>query len=167
MTTARALFYSRGINSTGIDLIVEEARIAKASLYHYFPSKENLVAAYLADLRTQFETALDREVALQGTNVSIPFDFLDEALATGEFFGCPFTNALTEMPTSVLIINEVRMYRARVFDFFISAVDNNTAVAEDLMLIYDGIFTSCKLDPDHRRVRAARDLAQRLSGQLR
>jgi AcrR family transcriptional regulator len=165
LTTARALFYSRGINATGIDLIVEEAHIAKASLYHHFSSKEQLVTVYLADLRTQFEIALEREVSTRGNDVSIPFDFLDQALVTGEFFGCPFTNALTEMPTSTPIINEVRKYRDRVFDFFTSAVDGDVVLAEDLMLIYDGLFTSCKLDPDRRRVRGARDLALRLARQ--
>lgn len=165
LTTARALFYSRGINATGIDLIVEEAHIAKASLYHHFSSKEQLVTAYLADLRTQFEVALEREVSTRGNDVSIPFDFLDQALVTGEFFGCPFTNALTEMPTSAPIINEVRKYRDRVFDFFTSAVDGDVVLAEDLMLIYDGLFTSCKLDPDRRRVCGARDLALRLANQ--
>jgi len=163
LTTARTLFYSRGIYATGIDLIVEEAHIAKASLYHHFPSKEQLVAAYLAELRTQFEVALEREVNTRGNDISIPFDFLDQALVTGDFFGCPFTNALTEMPTSPLIISEVRSYRDRVFEFFTSAVDGDVVLAEDLMLIYDGLFTSCKLDPDRRRVRGARDLALRLT----
>lgn len=165
LTTARALFYSRGIHATGIDLIVEEAHIAKASLYHHFPSKEQLVAAYLAELRTQFEGALERAVNARGNDISIPFDFLDQALVTGEFFGCPFTNALTEMPTSALIISEVRMYRDRVFDFFTSAVDGDVELAEDIMLIYDGLFTSCKLDPDRRTVRRACDLAKRIAGQ--
>lgn len=163
MTTARALFSSRGINATGIDLIVEQAHIAKASLYHHFPSKERLVAAYLADLRIQFEAALQGEIDKRGNDVVIPFDLLERALADGEFFGCPFTNALTEMPTSTLVIDEVRSYRSRVLDFFSLAVNGNTALAQDIMWVYDGVFTSCKLDPDRRNVRGARDLARRLS----
>jgi len=167
LTTARTLFYSRGINATGIDLIVEQAHIAKASLYHHFPSKEQLVVAYLADLRAQSEAALDREITERGHDVDIPFDLLDRALASGEFFGCPFTNALTEMPHSAPVITEVRDYRAHMLDFFALAADGDTALAQDIMLVYDGLFTSCKLDPDRIRVRAARHLARRLCGQLR
>jgi AcrR family transcriptional regulator len=162
LTTARTLFYTRGIHATGVDLIVAEAGIAKASLYHHFPSKEQLVAAYLADLRQQFEVALDREVDERGADVAIPFDLLEQALANGEFFGCPFTNALTEMPTSALVIEEVRSYRTRVLDFFRLAAGDDASLALDLMLIYDGVFISCKLDPDRTMVRNAREFARRI-----
>ncbi len=165
LTTARALFYSRGINATGIDLIIEQAHIAKASLYHHFPSKEQLVATYLADLRGQFEVALAHEVGKRGYDVTIPFDLLEQTMVNGEFFGCPFTNALTEMPTSALVIAEVLMYRSRVLDFFTYAVAGDTLLAQDLVLVYDGAFTSCKLDPDRRTVRRARNLAQRIASQ--
>lgn len=165
MTSARALFTARGINTTGIDLIVEHAHIAKASLYHHFPSKEQLVAAYLADLRIQFEAALQGEIDKRGHDVVIPFDLLEQALAHGEFFGCPFTNALTEMPTSTRVVDEVRMYRNRVLQFFTHAVDGDALLADDLMLVYDGVFTSCKLDPKRARVKGARNLARRLSYQ--
>ena len=162
LTTARTLFYARGIHATGVDLIVTEAGIAKASLYHHFPSKEQLVAAYLADLRQQFEAALDREVDERGVDVAIPFDLLEQALANGEFFGCPFTNALTEMPTSALIIEEVRSYRMRVLDFFRLATGDDALLAQDLLLVYDGVFISCRLDPDRSTVGGARELARRI-----
>lgn len=165
LATAAALFYSRGINATGIDLIISEANIAKASLYHHFSSKEQLVAAYLAELRGQFEGALNQAVMRRGNDVAIPFDFLEENLASGEFFGCPFTNALTEMPTSELVIEQVKKYRTRVLDFFTLGVAGDRALAQDLMLIYDGVFTSCRLDPKRTRVRGARDLARRLLDQ--
>lgn len=166
LSTARELFYSRGINSTGVDVIIEQAHIAKASLYHHFPSKEQLVGAYLADLRGQFESELDREVGKRGYDIAIPFDLLEHTLVDGEFFGCPFTNALTEMPTSARVIEEVRMYRSRVLDFFTQTVSGDSFLAQDLMLVYDGVFTSCKLDPDPRTVRRARNLAQRIAGHV-
>jgi len=142
LTTARELFYSRGISATGVDLIIEQAHIAKASLYHHFPSKELLVATYLADLRVEFESALDREVRKRGYDIAIPFDLLEHSLANGEFFGCPFTNALTEMPTSSPVLEEVRMYRSRVLDFFTQAAGGDALLAQDLMLVYDGVFTN-------------------------
>src|SRR6188474_2717380 len=49
LTTAGALFYSEGIRAVGIDRIIEEAKVAKATLYRHFPSKDHLVAAYLKD----------------------------------------------------------------------------------------------------------------------
>lgn len=49
LTAASALFYSEGIRAVGIDRIIEEANVAKATLYRHFPSKDHLVAAYLQD----------------------------------------------------------------------------------------------------------------------
>ena len=47
LKTASELFYSQGINATGIDAIVKASGVAKMSLYKYFPSKDALVLAHL------------------------------------------------------------------------------------------------------------------------
>jgi AcrR family transcriptional regulator len=163
LETAAELFYRRGINATGIDLIIEKSNIAKASLYHHFPSKEALVATYLINLRKKFEASLNDAVTQRGYDPGIPFDLLEESVIAGEFFGCPFTNALTEMPKSKLIITEVNIYRKNVLDYFSKAVNHDKELSEHLMVIYDGAFTSCKLDPDKRRVKSAKKLALKIS----
>ena len=43
INTALRLFYTQGINSTGINQIIEESKVAKASFYKYFPSKRDLI----------------------------------------------------------------------------------------------------------------------------
>ncbi|HPJ35018.1 MAG TPA: TetR/AcrR family transcriptional regulator [Spirochaetota bacterium] len=43
LLTAMRLFYSQGIKSTGINQIIEESSVAKASFYKYFPSKRDLI----------------------------------------------------------------------------------------------------------------------------
>ena len=58
LEAATELFYRRGVNATGIDLIISEAGIAKATLYNNFESKEVLVAKYLERLRLKFEENL-------------------------------------------------------------------------------------------------------------
>ena len=47
LETATLLFYRQGINNTGINQIISESKVAKASFYQYFPSKANLVVASL------------------------------------------------------------------------------------------------------------------------
>ncbi len=48
LETASALFYKRGVWAVGVDLVVEEAGVAKTSLYRHFGTKDALVAAFLA-----------------------------------------------------------------------------------------------------------------------
>ena len=48
LDAADELFYAEGVQTVGIDRIIERAGVAKASLYNLFGSKEELVAAYLA-----------------------------------------------------------------------------------------------------------------------
>ena len=47
LSTASALFYREGIHAVGIQRVIEEAGVAKASLYAHYKSKDDLVAAYL------------------------------------------------------------------------------------------------------------------------
>src|SRR5271157_2058127 len=47
LRTASTLFYQRGVRAVGVDLVVEEAGVAKTSLYRYFRTKDDLIAAFL------------------------------------------------------------------------------------------------------------------------
>jgi AcrR family transcriptional regulator len=102
LSTARTLFYQQGINSVGIQRVIEEAGVAKASLYAHYKSKDDLVAAYLAH-----ESAAVRE-RLQALLADIPdpadrllavFRVSTTRMASPEFRGCPFQNAASELTT--------------------------------------------------------------------
>lgn len=45
--TASRLFYFNGYNQTGVNQIIKEASVAKASLYQHFRSKEDIAVVYL------------------------------------------------------------------------------------------------------------------------
>mgnify|MGYP003403968929 CR=1 FL=1 len=60
LETASALFYRRGVRAVGVDLVVEEAGVAKTSLYRHFRTKDDLVAAFLAREDEDFWTTWDR-----------------------------------------------------------------------------------------------------------
>ena len=102
LQTAGRLFYRDGYRAVGVDTIVAEAGATKMTLYRYFPSKDELIAAYLEESNEGFWTwfeqasgspddpARDRLVAL--------FTAL-EALATAPAcLGCPFLNAVVDFP---------------------------------------------------------------------
>lgn len=167
LSTAADLFYRRGINNTGIDLIIAEAGVAKASLYNHFRSKEEIVISYLNALRTRFEEALIETDADKADWFRVPFQLLGATLKSGEFFGCPFSNAMVEMPDSAGVKLEVTAYRNAVLNHFELAVDGDESRAAKLLVVYDGAFINCKLSPNENNVARGIEIAELIVGDFR
>ena len=47
--TAARLFYQHGYRAIGVDTLAEESGIGKMTLYRHYPSKDDLIVAYLKD----------------------------------------------------------------------------------------------------------------------
>src|ERR1700754_2076410 len=101
MTTAARLFYQQGYSNTGINQIIEEAGIAKASLYQHFRSKEDLLMEYLelAGIRMndRLQTAIEAH-ADPKDQVTAMFDVLEQVTQRKEYNGCRFLNIISEIP---------------------------------------------------------------------
>jgi AcrR family transcriptional regulator len=93
LDTAGRLFYGQGIRAVGVDTIAAEIGISKRTLYNYFPSKDQLIVAYLS---RQFILAKpsDRPLLEQ---ILRYFDWLERWFASETFRGCPFVNAIAEL----------------------------------------------------------------------
>jgi AcrR family transcriptional regulator len=105
LDTAYELFSRRGIRAVGVDEIVEQAGIAKATLYRHFASKDHLVLAYL-DLREQRWTYdwVEAEALRRGgtpeEQLLAMFDAFDEWFRQEDFEACSFINVMLEMGTA-------------------------------------------------------------------
>ena len=98
--TAYELFSHRGVHDVGIDELVERAGVAKATLYNHFPSKDELVLAFL-EQRERIWTYgwVEREARRRGTpeeQLLAIFDLFDEWFHGDDFEGCSFVNVLLE-----------------------------------------------------------------------
>src|ERR1017187_6004453 len=60
--TASELFYNHGFHAVGIDLIIERAGVAKATLYRHFSTKDDLISAYLEDADARFSEWFDASI---------------------------------------------------------------------------------------------------------
>ena len=96
------LFSQRGVQAVGVDEVIETAGVAKATLYRHFPSKDDLVIAFLE----QREERWTRELVEAGAKSrgSTPeeqllaiFDVFDEWFRREDFEACSFINVLLEM----------------------------------------------------------------------
>jgi AcrR family transcriptional regulator len=105
LDTAYELFSKHGIRAVGIDRIIAEAQIAKATLYRHFPSKEDLVIAFL-DMRERrwthewLEARTELLAPRPQERVLFVFDALDEWFHRSDYEGCSFINTLLEVDES-------------------------------------------------------------------
>jgi AcrR family transcriptional regulator len=93
LDTAGRLFYGQGIRAVGVDTIAAEIGISKRTLYNYFPSKDELIVAYLSRHFIQAKSS-DRPLLEQ---ILRYFDWLERWFASDTFRGCPFVNAVAEL----------------------------------------------------------------------
>ena len=100
LLTAHDLFYRDGVRATGIDKVIAEAKVTKVTFYRHFPSKNDLITAYLEyrhDLWMRwFEDAISRYSAEhQGLMVLVPV--LKEWFDKPIYRGCAFINSVSEL----------------------------------------------------------------------
>jgi AcrR family transcriptional regulator len=98
--TASTLFYQRGVRAVGVDLVVQEAAVAKTSLYRYFPTKDDLIVAFLEREDLEFWALWD-EVAQQHAGdpageLEAHMRWIGQRLARSNYRGCPQINVAAE-----------------------------------------------------------------------
>src|SRR5215217_4910451 len=102
LDVADELFYTRGLHAVGVDEIVARSGTAKTTLYAHFPSKDDLIAAYLRRRSESWRQHVDKELARRGGSPAEKIDAVFAVLADGcaspGFRGCPFINAAAEYP---------------------------------------------------------------------
>ena len=98
--TAVSLFRQRGINATGVAELAGAAHVSKRTLYQHFPSKDDVVLAYLQAF--ELDPGLCAEVSLTRIDLSARARLLELFTALAEqprpFRGCPFAAAAIELP---------------------------------------------------------------------
>ena len=98
---ASRLFYFNGYNQTGINQIIAEAGVAKASMYQHFKSKEDIAVAYLKGRHIMWMQKLNECVDRtnhENGKVLGCFDYLTEWLTEVNFRGCGWQNIIADLP---------------------------------------------------------------------
>lgn len=167
LEAADRLFYSEGIHTVGIDKVIEEAGVAKGSLFYNFSGKDDLIAAYLSgrdqrrrDRIAKFQDGKDQPV----DKLLAIFDALGEAVAEPGYKGCPFANANAEARPGSVEANALRAFRDWLADAMQSLCReagfvDPAHVSARLRLLYDGAVANSNLDNQPGAVAIARELA--------
>jgi AcrR family transcriptional regulator len=154
LAAADELFYAEGIQSVGIDKVIEHAGVAKASLYSAFGSKEALVGAYLDARGARLTQRLDRAVESQSEpreQILAVFDAQAELARRPGFRGCAFVAASAEAPPGGLVEQATVNYRSSVRRLFTDLATRAGAAAPatlacQLQALYDGASVAARLD---------------------
>ena len=100
LTAASDLFPAFGVRSTGVDSIIATAGVAKATFYRHFPSKDDLIVAWLEDPRSRWFDAVrsraEATSAKPGDKIPLLFDGVADWLDADGFRGCPYLNTAVE-----------------------------------------------------------------------
>jgi AcrR family transcriptional regulator len=102
LDTAYELFSRRGIRAVGVDELIERAGVAKATFYRHFPSKDDVVIAFLERREERWTREwIEKEARKRGSTpeecLLAIFDLFDEWFHRQDFEGCSFVNVLLEM----------------------------------------------------------------------
>ena len=147
------LFSRHGVHAVGIDRVIAEADVAKATLYHHFASKEALVIAFL-ELRHQrwthewLEVEAERRAAHPRDRLMSIFDAFDEWFHDAEFEGCSFINTLLEISErESLVHREAVRHLAAIRDLLVTyaeqaGVRHPVEVGAQLQIILIGAIVS-------------------------
>jgi AcrR family transcriptional regulator len=114
LRTALALFYADGLR-VGIDRIIAEAGVAKASFYRYFPAKDDLVQAFLEARHTHWMTWFEGRMAAlcaeRPPSLALAAVALEEWFAEPTFRGCAFINAMADGGLTTASVGVVQRHK--------------------------------------------------------
>ena len=167
LAAADQLFYDEGIQTVGIDRVIEKAGVAKASLYNTFGSKDELIRAYLAQRQARLVARFTRVLArfdnppdqLLGV-----FDAQAEYIADPAYRGCAFQRASAEAPVGGCVEQATAEFRTWMRGFLTelagtAGAADPAALAQQLHFLYDGASQSARMDHDPTVAAATRATA--------
>ncbi len=151
---AARLFFENGYRAVGVDAIVAESGVGKMTLYRHFPSKDDLIVAYLKESNEQFWVWFDKTTS----RVEEPRDKLlafFKSLATlttkPTCHGCPFLNVAAEFPEIEYAGHQVALeHKQAVRKHFRDLARQAGArkpdtLADQLFLLMDGAFIAARM----------------------
>jgi AcrR family transcriptional regulator len=154
LEAASELFYAEGVQTVGIDRVIERAGVAKASLYSTFGSKEELVCAYLDARHEQTLAGLRAAASASEDPVErllAVFDAQGQLFRAPGFRGCAFAAAAAEVRPGGRIDATAESYRHDIHALFgelaeAAGAPDPTLLASQLQLIYDGGGLAASMD---------------------
>ncbi|GAA1410265.1 TetR/AcrR family transcriptional regulator [Catellatospora coxensis] len=171
LAAAAQVFYAEGVHAVGVDRVIEQAQVTRATFYRHFPGKDDLVRAYVEHADAAIRARLDAAVG----HVRDPWELLGllvdgigaDICAPG-FRGCPFINAAAEFPDPAHPVHQAVLahrgwFRAALVDLLTTMGYADPPLGADtLVMLRDGAMVAGYLGAPE----AARDNLRAAVGDL-
>ncbi|AHI00720.1 TetR/AcrR family transcriptional regulator [Kutzneria viridogrisea] len=169
LETAAQLFYEHGFRAVGVDRIIAESGVAKATLYAHFPSKDDLVLSYVQRADVRWTAHLRRAAEAAGPDPRAQmigaFDALREIAEAATFRGCAFINTASEAipgtPVHEATVRHKQAVRAWLRELAAAAgAADPDLLALQLTLLIDGGLAAGAVEPSPEVGLAAQQAAR-------
>jgi len=176
LDVASRLFYEQGYNSTGINQIIEEAEIARASLYNHFPSKRDLLSSYIQQAENLWFEELETFIG----HIKNPkkkllafFDFRIARQLKSNFGGCRFIKIGAELPKDDLASFElIGHQKSRLKEYIATLLKqinlnknsplNEEMLTETIFLLLEGAAVNASISKTPDSIKAAKKITEAL-----
>jgi len=176
LDVASKLFYKQGYNSTGINQIIDEAGVARASLYKHFPSKRDLLTAYIQMMDESSLAEWERVLAPikdPRKKILAIYDICIDRQTHSDFAGCPFIKVGAELPCDDVdafkLINRQKKSDKMYFQKLVAeiypagaAASGKEMLADTLFLLMEGAMVTSTVAKDLQPLKDARKIAESL-----
>lgn len=161
LNTASELFYSRGYNLVGINEIIKESEIAKATLYSHFKSKEDILVAYLEfkdkALYESINEHINKKKKGDGKIIGI-LSFLEDFYKADNFNGCWCIRSMAEIPSDNKFIRlKIKASKKRFLSYITEVITENKphlrkgqlqSLSNQVYLLYEGAVAESHIHND-------------------
>ncbi len=150
LLTAHDLFYADGIRATGIDRIIKESKVTKVTFYRHFPSKNDLIIAFLNYRHQRWMTWFTDTLKRHGNSLEALSPTLLEWFASAHYRGCAFINSVGELGETLSEVNQISHQHKHdmtvvIKDLLPESAERNK-IANALALAIDGAVIRAQID---------------------
>jgi AcrR family transcriptional regulator len=165
------LFCRDGVRATSVDAIIAQAGVAKATFYAHFPSKNELVLAWLRSSSVRWFDGVRAEVEARATTpverLTLFFDVLGEWLAADDFRGCQILNTAAEEHYAEPTRRSLAELQGEIEGYLRSAatdagLPDSDRLASQLLLLVPGTITAAATQRSTEPAAVAREAATSL-----
>lgn len=167
---AETLFYTDGIRAVGVERLLSESGVGRASFYRHFASKDDLVVEMLSGHGQRWRTWLEGAVTARGGHPLAVFDALAEEYDSTRFRGCAAINAMVEMADPDSAAHHTAADHKRTVITYLDGLlaeagqHDHAELAEQFMLLIDGATVTALRERSPAAARRAKGIAEGLLG---